>query len=97
MLLCNLCINGKDWERYELVFNPQPEWHKEMVPLNDGNLWTPDIFYYQGKYNLYYSVSSFGSNTSAIGLTTGITLDKENPDYAWVDDGVVIRSTDADD
>jgi len=72
--------DGTHWERYGLVFSPQPDWHKEMVPFNDGNLWAPDIFYYQGKYYLYYSVSSFGSNTSAIGLVTNVTLDKESPD-----------------
>jgi len=86
--------DGKHWERYGLVFSPQPDWHKERVPFNDGNLWAPDIFYYQGKYYLYYSVSSFGSNTSAIGLVTNVTLDKESPDYEWVDEGVVISSTD---
>lgn len=86
--------DGTNWERYGLVFSPQPDWHKEMVPFNDGNLWAPDIFYYQGKYYLYYSVSSFGSNTSAIGLATNVTLDKEDPDYEWVDEGVVISSTD---
>jgi len=88
--------DGTHWERYGLVFSPQPDWHKEMVPFNDGNLWAPDIFYYQGKYYLYYSVSSFGSNTSAIGLVTNVTLDKESPDYEWVDEGVVISSSDTD-
>jgi arabinan endo-1,5-alpha-L-arabinosidase len=57
---------------------------------------TTSLFYYKGKYYLYYSVSSFGSNTSAIGLVTNVTLDKEDPDYAWVDEGVVISSAHTD-
>lgn len=33
-------------------------------------LWAPDISYHGGKYLLYFAASSFGSNTSAIGLAT---------------------------
>jgi arabinan endo-1,5-alpha-L-arabinosidase len=88
--------DGTHWENVGPVFRPQPEWNRQMIPFNDGNLWAPDIFYYQGKYYLYYSVSSFGSNTSAIGLATNVTLDPADPDYAWVDEGVVIHSTSAD-
>jgi len=36
-------------------------------------LWAPDISYHGGKYLLYYAASSFGSNTSAIGLATSTT------------------------
>ncbi|GAB7193229.1 arabinan endo-1,5-alpha-L-arabinosidase [Kineococcus sp. NUM-3379] len=34
------------------------------------DLWAPDVSYRGGKYLMYYSVSSFGSNNSAIGLAT---------------------------
>jgi len=88
--------DGTHWERMAPVFSPQPEWNRQMIPFNDGNLWAPDIIHYQGKYYLYYSVSSFGSNTSAIGLATNVTLDPTDPDYAWVDEGVVIQSTNTD-
>lgn len=52
----------------------------------------PDISYYNGRYWLYYSISSFGSNTSAIGLasTDSLALGK------WRDDGLVVRTTSAD-
>ncbi len=89
--------DGRHWENIGPVFSPQPKWHKEMVPFNDGNLWAPDIFYYRDKYYLYYSVSSFGSNTSAIGLATNVALDPTDPNYAWMDEGVVIHSTSTDD
>lgn len=84
--------DGQVWEAIGQVFDPQPAWHKQSIPRNDGNLWAPDIFYYQEKYYLYYSVSSFGSNVSAIALATNGTLDPRSPDYAWVDEGIVIQS-----
>lgn len=33
-------------------------------------LWAPDVSYQGGRYLLYYAASTFGSNTSAIGLAT---------------------------
>ncbi|MBN1887973.1 MAG: family 43 glycosylhydrolase [Thermoflexales bacterium] len=89
--------DGTHWENIGRVFDPQPAWHKQTIPRNDGNLWAPDIFYYQEKYYLYYSVSSFGSNISAIGLATNTTLDPQAPNYAWVDEGIVIQSSKAND
>ena len=56
------------------------------------NAWAPDIAYFNGKYHLYYSVSSFGSRNSAIGLATTRTLDPSSPDYRWTDEGMVLRS-----
>ncbi|MBN1312752.1 MAG: family 43 glycosylhydrolase [Anaerolineae bacterium] len=85
--------NGTSWSTIGRVFNTQPAWHRQLIPANDGNLWAPDIFYYQGRYYLYYSVSSFGSNTSAIGLATNATLNPQGSGYNWVDEGVVIQST----
>jgi GH43 family beta-xylosidase len=89
--------NGTHWENIGKVFRSQPDWHRQMIPRNDGNLWAPDIFYHQEKYYLYYSVSSFGSNTSVIGLATNATLDPQDPGYEWVDEGAVIESTRTDD
>jgi arabinan endo-1,5-alpha-L-arabinosidase len=43
-------------------------------------------------YHLYYSVSSFGSRNSAIGLATTRTLDPSSPEYRWTDEGMVLRS-----
>jgi arabinan endo-1,5-alpha-L-arabinosidase len=52
----------------------------------------PDISFFNGKYHLYYSLSSFGVNHSAIALATNKTLDPDSPDFKWVDEGMVIRS-----
>lgn len=66
-----------------------PSWIKTYVPGNNGSdFWAPDIHFRENKYWLYYSVSTFGSNASAIGLATSPTL--AGP--AWTDQGMVIRS-----
>jgi arabinan endo-1,5-alpha-L-arabinosidase len=57
-----------------------------------GDLWAPDISFYNGKYQVYYSASSFGDNQSAIGLATNTTLAIDSPDYKWQDEGLVIKS-----
>src|SRR6266852_1132116 len=50
------------------------------IPGIDG-LWAPDISYFNGLYHVYYAGSTFGSNTSAIGLVTNTTLDPSDPAY----------------
>ncbi len=82
----------KNWTHRGRVFPGEPVWAKEVAPAFDGHLWAPDIQRHDGKFYLYYSVSSFGKNTSAIGLTINQTLDPASPDYQWVDQGIVLRS-----
>jgi arabinan endo-1,5-alpha-L-arabinosidase len=57
-----------------------------------NNQWAPDIAFHNGTYYLYYSVSSFGSNNSAIGVATNKTLDPASADYKWTDHGRVVQS-----
>ncbi|WP_239807108.1 arabinan endo-1,5-alpha-L-arabinosidase [Croceicoccus hydrothermalis] len=73
-----------------------PDWTKDAVPGAQG-MWAPDISFVNGQYRLYYSVSSFGSNRSAIGLATSPTLDRDDPDYKWTDRGRVVQSMPNDD
>ena len=81
----------RTWKAAGFVFESLPEWVAKEVPLA-RNAWAPDIAYLNGKYHLYYSVSSFGSRNSAIGLATTRTLDPASPDYRWTDEGMVLRS-----
>jgi len=74
------------------VFNRTPQWAREMVPYQP-DIWAPDISYYNDKYHLYYSVSTFGSARSVIGLATNVTLNSEDDAYEWVDEGLVLEST----
>ena len=90
----------KTWEPGPRVFaNEPPKWVLDEVPANrNGNdFWAPDVIQLGGRYLLYYSVSSWGKNTSVIGLATNRTLDPADPEYKWVDERVVFRSTAADD
>lgn len=80
------------WKKMAPLFTEFPAWHKVEVPKNTGHLWAPDIIRVRDRWLIYYSVSSFGSNESAIGLASGKTLDSASKDYGWTDEGMVIRS-----
>lgn len=73
-----------------------PDWALAAVP-GAKDIWAPDIAYANGRYRLYYSVSTFGKQRSVIGLLTSPTLDPAKPGYGWRDDGLVISSKDGDD
>ncbi len=80
------------WELIGTVFDAQPEWIAREIGTKPRHLWAPDISYHNGKFYLYYAGSTFGSNVSVIGLATNTTLDPQDPDYQWIDEGMVIRS-----
>jgi arabinan endo-1,5-alpha-L-arabinosidase len=81
-----------NWRRCGHVFDSLPNWATQEIPGTKG-IWAPDISYYNGRFHLYYSISTFGKNNSAIGLATNKTLDANSPDYEWIDHGLVVRST----
>ena len=83
------------WERGPAVFKTAPEWIAKVVPENRNmSYWAPDIIKLGDRYLLYYSVSSFGKMTSAIGLATNPTLDPNDPAYQWTDQGFVVQTQD---
>lgn len=84
------------WRLCGHVFDQIPEWIKKESP-GTSELWAPDISFENGEYRLYYAYSLFGKNTSGIALATNKTLDASSADYRWVDRGLVLRSTAADD
>lgn len=75
-----------------LAMTNLPVWHRALVPENRGHLWAPDVIQADGRWLLYYSVSSWGKNTSAIGLLTNATLNPADPHFGWGDAGLVIAS-----
>ncbi|MDE0880305.1 MAG: arabinan endo-1,5-alpha-L-arabinosidase [Sphingomonas bacterium] len=85
-----------DWKVEEPPFRQMPDWAAKAIP-GAKNMWAPDISFVDGRYRLYYSVSTFGSNRSAIGLATNATLDAASPSYGWRDEGLVVLSTRSDD
>lgn len=85
--------DGRHWNQGVQIFSSPLSWWKNYVPnKTDFNIWAPDIFYHNGRYWLYYSVSTFGSNTSCIGLVSCSSILKGD----WRDEGLVIRSRSTD-
>lgn len=84
-----------EWAWCGRVFDRNPAWLAAAVP-GVGDLWAPDIAFFNGKWHLYYSGSTFGSNRSVIALATNVTLDSTDPAYDWVDEGAVIQSSPTD-
>lgn len=80
------------WKSEKPVFENAPQWAVDGIPAFKNHIWAPDISYYKGLYYLFYSVSAFGKNTSAIGLATNTTLHTDDPSYKWVDHGKIIQS-----
>ncbi|MFJ8822364.1 arabinan endo-1,5-alpha-L-arabinosidase [Streptomyces sp. NPDC102467] len=71
------------------AFTSKPSWWSSYA----SEAWAPDISYHGGKYLMYYAVSTFGSNRSAIGVagsSTGLP-------GSWTDYGVVYTSTTSSD
>jgi len=87
-------LHSKDlvhWERGAPVFTTAPAWNSEIVPgTRTLSYWAPDIVHAGDRYLLYYSVSIFGKNTSAIGVASNLTLDPTDPKFKWIDEGPVI-------
>jgi arabinan endo-1,5-alpha-L-arabinosidase len=80
------------WKAEKPVFANAPQWAVDTIPGFKNHIWAPDISYYKGQYYLFYSVSAFGKNTSAIGLAINTTLHTDDPNYKWVDHGRIIQS-----
>ena len=89
------CISKdlKHWEPGGRIFETNPEWTSEKIP-GSKDFWAPEVVYRNGQWRVYYSVSTFGKNTSAIGLVVCNSLSSNS---AWTDLGPVIFSSPEDD
>jgi arabinan endo-1,5-alpha-L-arabinosidase len=65
---------------------PNPLWWQQSYGAQSD--WAPDVSFHNGKYWMYYAVSTFGSQKSAIGLATSVTGDPGT----FVDQGIVFSS-----
>jgi arabinan endo-1,5-alpha-L-arabinosidase len=63
-------------------------WAGPYTNNNTTALWAPDVSFHDGRYYLYYSASTFGSNHSAIGLATSTSARPGT----WTDRGAVYTS-----
>ncbi|RZL13146.1 MAG: arabinan endo-1,5-alpha-L-arabinosidase [Pedobacter sp.] len=81
-----------NWKREKPVFSEAPQWAINAVKGFKDFIWAPDIQFINGKYYLYYCVSMFGKNTSAIGVATNLTLDEKSHLFKWEDHGPILES-----
>lgn len=89
--------DGINWTVCGSVFpTTLPIWIKNIIPGITG-LWAPDISYFENKWYLYYAASTYGSQVSAIGLVTATILDPSDPNYGFVDEGLVFSTKNGDD
>jgi arabinan endo-1,5-alpha-L-arabinosidase len=86
-----------NWVDAPPVFATPPAWTETAVPGFTGFFWAPDVSYFDGLYHMYYAVSTFGSQVSAIGMATNVTMNPSSFQYDWVDQGPVIQSTTGND
>ena len=84
--------DGVEWLPLDAVLPNGLSWWSNYVPGHNGiDVWAPDVRKYNGKAYMYYSISTFGSNQSAIGLLSASSLAASD----WQDEGVVTYTTTA--
>lgn len=66
-----------------------PAWTHDSVPGFKDHVWAPDVIKYRGKWYMAYSCSTFGKNTSAIGLLSNTSLSNFG---GWKDEGCLVAS-----
>ncbi len=71
------------------TFSMIPKWAQDSVPGFRTHVWAPDIIKYKGRWWMAYSCSTFGKNTSAIGLASTHRLSENT---VWQDEGAIICS-----
>ena len=64
-----------------------PTWTRDSVPGFESHVWAPDVIRWHNRWWLAYSCSTFGKNTSAIGLMSSHSLGGE-----WKDEGCLVAS-----
>lgn len=86
--------DGVNWSGAAAIFPSGLSWWSSYVPDHDGlDVWAPELKYYNGTPWLYYSISTFGSRVSAIGLASASSVAAGD----WQDEGLVINTTNSND
>ena len=64
-----------------------PQWTQDSVPGFRNHVWAPDIIRWHNRWWLAYSCSTFGKNTSAIGLMSAQSIGG-----MWKNEGCIVAS-----
>lgn len=81
-----------NWKPRPAVFPSTSSWTNGVIPGFNNDIWAPEITHFKGQYYLFYSISKFGTNNSAIAFATNKTLDAKADNYKWIDHGLIIKS-----
>jgi len=79
--------DGKAWTQGIPIFGSGLSWWKAYNG-NTASTWAPDISRFNGKTNVFYCVSTFGSTKSAIGLAQATSMATGD----WIDKGIIVSS-----
>ena len=89
--------DGIDWTNRGAIGGGAPAWVEDKLGFLPTSVWAPSISRRGKVFSIYYCLSSFGKNTSAIGLMTNEALDPQQPGEGWKDQGMVLISGEHDD
>jgi len=79
----------KTWTvKSEPLMTVMPRWTRDSVPGFSHHVWAPDVIRWHNRWWLSYSCSTFGKNTSAIGLLSTPSLARPQ----WNDEGCIVAS-----
>lgn len=84
------------WQDAGHLNNHQPAWVGKLLGQEPPNLWAPTLFQKGSTTYLYFAASTFGKNTSGIGLMTNPALRAREPGQGWIDQGLVMASKRSD-
>lgn len=88
--------NLANWTWGTSVFTATPSWIPTAVPGFTKAFWAPDVAWFNNRWNMYYSCSTFGSAVSAIGLVTAPAI-SASAGTTWTDRGQIIASSSSTD
>ncbi|WP_407572074.1 arabinan endo-1,5-alpha-L-arabinosidase [Deinococcus altitudinis] len=84
--------DGVNWTDAGHLGDHQPAWVGKLLGQEPPNLWAPTLFQKGKTTYLYFAASTFGKNTSGIGLMTNPALSAAKPGVGWSDRGLVFAS-----
>lgn len=88
--------DGITWTEAGALPGGMPAWVEQELGKKRPNIWAPSVFRHGDKLFLYYSVSTFGTNDSVIGVVTNDQFDAKHPNLGWQDQGMVLHTRKGD-
>ncbi len=89
--------DGARWADAGVIGDGVPGWAKDALGYRPVDVWAPFVSRRGQTVFLYYALSTFGGNASAIGLMTSDAFDVAAPAANWTDRGLVLKSDPRDD